>query len=82
MADKKNEDPKTEEKPVGIDKAGVLKLLRDRKVEIVGRKGVSEQDVLSFADLGDRVNASPTFSAETGRLKSSSRKNVSNIGRR
>ncbi len=55
MADKKNEDPKTEEKPVGIDKAGVLKLLRDRKVEIVGRKGVSEQDVLSFADLGDRV---------------------------
>lgn len=55
MADKKNEDPKTEEKPVGIDKAGVLKLLRDRKIEIVGRKGVSEQDVLSFADLGDRV---------------------------
>ena len=55
MADKKNEDPKTEEKPVGIDKAGVLKLLRDRKVEIVGRKGVSEQDVLSFADLGDRI---------------------------
>ncbi len=55
MADKKNEDPKTEEKPVGIDKADVLKLLRDRKVEIVGRKGVSEQDVLSFADLGDRV---------------------------
>lgn len=55
MADKKNEDPKTEEKPVGIDKAGVLKLLRDRKVEIVGRKSVSEQDVLSFADLGDRV---------------------------
>lgn len=55
MADKKNEDPKTEEKSVGIDKAGVLKLLRDRKVEIVGRKGVSEQDVLSFADLGDRV---------------------------
>lgn len=48
-------DKKTEEKPVGIDKAGVLKLLRDRKVEIVGRKGVSEQDVLSFADLGDRV---------------------------
>ena len=55
MADKKNEDPKTEEKPVGIDKAGVLKLLRDRKIEIVGRKGVSEQDVLSFADLGDRI---------------------------
>lgn len=55
MADKKNEDPRTEEKPVGIDKAGVLKLLRDRKVEIVGRKGVSERDVLSFADLGDRV---------------------------
>lgn len=55
MADKKNEDPKTEEKPVGIDKAGVLKLLRDRKVEIVGRKGVSERDVLSFADLGDRI---------------------------
>ena len=55
MADKKNEDPKTEEKPVGIDKTGVLKLLRDRKVEIVGRKGVSERDVLSFADLGDRV---------------------------
>lgn len=55
MADKKTEDPKTEEKPVGIDKAGVLKLLRDRKVEIVGRKGVSERDVLSFADLGDRV---------------------------
>ena len=55
MADKKNEDPKTEEKPVGIDKAGVLKLLRDRKIEIVGRKSVSERDVLSFADLGDRV---------------------------
>lgn len=55
MADKKNEDPKTEEKPAGIDKAGVLKLLRDRKVEIVGRKGVSERDILSFADLGDRV---------------------------
>lgn len=55
MADKKNEDPKTEEKPVGIDKVGVLKLLRDRKVEIVGRKGVSERDILSFADLGDRV---------------------------
>lgn len=55
MADKKNEDPKTEEKPVVIDKAGVLKLLRDRKVEIVGRKGVSERDVLSFADLGDRI---------------------------
>lgn len=55
MADKKNEDTKTEEKPVDVDKAGVLKLLRDRKVEIVGRKGVSEQDVLSFADLGDRV---------------------------
>lgn len=55
MADKKNEDPKTEEKPVGIDKAGVPKLLRDRKIEIVGRKGVSERDVLSFADLGDRV---------------------------
>lgn len=33
MADKKNEDPKTEEKPVGIDKAGVLKLLRDRKLK-------------------------------------------------
>lgn len=48
-------DKKIEEKPVGIDKAGVLKLLRDRKVEIVGRKGVSERDVLSFADLGDRV---------------------------
>ena len=48
-------DKKIEEKPVDIDKAGVLKLLRDRKVEIVGRKGVSEQDVLSFADLGDRV---------------------------
>lgn len=55
MADKKNEDPKTEEKPVGIDTAGVLKLLRDRKIEIVGRKSVSERDVLSFADLGDRV---------------------------
>lgn len=55
MADKKNEDPKTEETPVGIDKAGVPKLLRDRKIEIVGRKGVSERDVLSFADLGDRV---------------------------
>ena len=55
MADKKNEDPKTEEKPVGIDKAGVLKLLRDRKIEIVGRKGVSERDILSFADLGDCV---------------------------
>ncbi len=55
MADKKNEYPKTEEKPVGVDKAGVLKLLRDRKIEIVGRKGVSERDVLSFADLGDRV---------------------------
>ena len=55
MADKKNEDPKIEEKPVGIDKAGVLKLLRDRKIEIVGRKSVSERDVLSFADLGDRV---------------------------
>lgn len=48
-------DKKIEEKPVDIDKAGVLKLLRDRKIEIVGRKGVSEQDVLSFADLGDRV---------------------------
>lgn len=55
MADKKNETSKTEEKPVGIDKAGVLKLLRDKKIEIVGRKGVSERDVLSFADLGDRV---------------------------
>lgn len=55
MADKKNEDPKTEERPVGIDKAGVLKLLRDRKIEIVGRKSVSERDILSFADLGDRV---------------------------
>lgn len=55
MADKKNEAFKTEEKPVGIDKAGVLKLLRDKKIEIVGRKGVSERDVLSFADLGDRV---------------------------
>lgn len=55
MADKKNEASKTEEKPVGIDKAGVLKLLRDKKIEIVGRKGVSERDVLSFADLGDRV---------------------------
>lgn len=48
-------DKKIEEKPVDIDKAGVLKLLRDRKIEIVGRKGVSERDVLSFADLGDRV---------------------------
>lgn len=48
-------DKKIEEKPVGIDKAGVLKQLRDRKVEIVGRKGVSERDILSFADLGDRV---------------------------
>ncbi len=48
-------DKKIEEKPVDIDKAGVLKLLRDRKVEIVGRKGVSERDILSFADLGDRV---------------------------
>lgn len=48
-------DKKIEEKPVDIDKAGVLKLLRDRKIEIVGRKGVSERDILSFADLGDRV---------------------------
>lgn len=55
MADKKNEVSKTEEKPVGIDKAGVLKLLRDRKIEIVGRRGIVERDVLSFADLGDRV---------------------------
>ena len=52
MADKKNEDPKTEEKPVGIDKAGVLKLLRDRKVEIVGRKGVSETGRSVFRRLG------------------------------
>lgn len=55
MADKKNEASKTEEKPVDVDKAGVLKLLRDKKIEIIGRKGVSERDVLSFADLGDRV---------------------------
>ncbi len=59
MANKENEVPKNESEakkvPAGIGKADVLKILRDNKVEIIGRKGVSERDVLSFADLGDRV---------------------------
>lgn len=59
MANKENEVPKNEAEakkvPAGIGKADVLKILRDNKVEIIGRKGVSERDVLSFADLGDRV---------------------------
>lgn len=59
MANKENEVPKNEAEAkkvsAGIGKADVLKILRDNKVEIIGRKGVSERDVLSFADLGDRV---------------------------
>ena len=61
MANKENEASKNEAEAkkvsAGIGKADVLKILRDNKVEIIGRKGVAERDVLSFADLGDRVVA-------------------------
>lgn len=54
MANKENEEPKNEAEakktPAGIGKADVLKILRDNKVEIIGRKGVAERDVLSFAE--------------------------------
>ena len=41
--------------PAGIGKADVLKILRDNKIEIIGRKGVAERDVLSFAERGNDV---------------------------
>lgn len=54
MANKENEVPKNEAEAkkaaAGIGKADVLKILRDNKVEIIGRKGVAERDVLSFAE--------------------------------
>lgn len=59
MANKENEASKNEAEatkaPAGIGKADVLKILRDNKVEIIGRKGVAERDVLSFAELENDV---------------------------
>ncbi len=59
MANKENEMPQNEAEakkvPAGIGKADVLKILRDNKIEIIGRKGVTERDVLSFAELGNDV---------------------------
>ncbi len=59
MANKENEASKNEAEatkaPAGIGKADVLKILRDNKVEIIGRKGVSERDVLSFAERENDV---------------------------
>lgn len=60
MANKENEVPKNEPeaKKVSacIGKADVLKILRDNKIEIIGRKGVAERDVLSFAERGNDVH--------------------------
>ncbi len=59
MANKENEMPQNEAEakkvPAGIGKADVLKILRDNKIEIIGRKGVAERDVLSFAERGNDV---------------------------
>lgn len=59
MANKENETSKNEAEAkkvsAGIGKADVLKILRDNKVEIIGRKGVSEHDVLSFAERENDV---------------------------
>nr|DAG08056.1 MAG TPA: hypothetical protein [Caudoviricetes sp.] len=59
MANKENEVPQNEAEakkvPAGIGKADVLKILRDNKIEIIGRKGVAERDVLSFAERGNDV---------------------------
>lgn len=59
MANKENEASKNKAEatkaPAGIGKADVLKILRDNKVEIIGRKGVAERDVLSFAERGNDV---------------------------
>lgn len=59
MANKENEASKNEAEatkaPAGIGKADVLKILRDNKIEIIGRKGVAERDVLSFAERGNDV---------------------------
>lgn len=59
MANKENEVPQNEAEakkvPAGIGKADVLKILRDNKIEIIGRNGVAERDVLSFAERGNDV---------------------------
>lgn len=59
MANKENEVPQNEAEvkkvSAGIGKADVLKILRDNKIEIIGRKGVAERDVLSFAERGNDV---------------------------
>ena len=59
MANKENEVPQNEAEAkkvsAGIDKTDVLKILRDNKIEIIGRKGVAERDVLSFAERGNDV---------------------------
>ncbi len=59
MANKENEVPKNEAEAkkvsAGIGKADVLKILRDNKIEIIGRKGVAEHDVLSFAERENDV---------------------------
>ena len=59
MANKENEVPKNEAEakkvPAGIGKVDVLKILRDNKIEIIGRKGFAERDVVSFAERGNDV---------------------------
>lgn len=59
MANKESEVPKNEAeaKKVSacIGKADVLKILRDNKIEIIGRKSVAEHDVLSFAERENDV---------------------------